>query len=220
MPSHQTSRALRPCLNNPPTASFRLSAALQATLRLTSDNSPPYFDASKAEILVEQGGESRHIRRRVSPSRAERVSTRGRRQCRRAGWGHLGGPTRPGRQAGLVQVSAPTPTLSAGRPLSYQRTNIPKPARRECRVAKVLAPLRPRCSSVIPTARRGSYPPTNLGTTHQGIVGNTHKRPSVIPTTAIGSYPPTPVGSTQVHNGVMKRLVQRLNLAKAPHNPT
>ena len=72
---------------NSPTTPFRLSAALQATLRLTSDNSPPYFDASKAESFVEQGGESRHIRRRVSPSRTERVSTRGRRQCRRAGWG-------------------------------------------------------------------------------------------------------------------------------------
>ena len=42
------------------------------TLRRTSSNSPPYFDASKAESLVKQGGESRHVRRRVSPSRAGR----------------------------------------------------------------------------------------------------------------------------------------------------
>ena len=138
VPSHQTSQTLRPCPNSCPTTPFRLSAVLQATLRPTSDNSPPYFDASKAESPIKQGGESRHIRRRVSPSRAVRVSTRGRRQCRRAGWGHLGGPTRPGRQAGLVQVSAPTPTLSAGRPLPYRRADFPKPACRECQGSRMI----------------------------------------------------------------------------------
>ena len=83
VPSHQTSQTLRPCPNSSPTTPFRLSAVLQATLRRTSDNPPPYFDASKAESLIEQGGESRHVRRRVSPSRAKRVPIRGRRQCRR-----------------------------------------------------------------------------------------------------------------------------------------
>ena len=44
--------------------------------RRTSDNSPPYFDASTAESLIKQGGESRHVGRRVPSSKTERVSTR------------------------------------------------------------------------------------------------------------------------------------------------
>ena len=120
------------------------SAVPQTNLRLTSDNSPPYFDASKAESLIKQGGESRHIRRRVSSNRTERVSTRGRRQCRRAGWGYLGGSTRQCRQAGLVHVSAPTPTLSAGRPLPCRRADFPKPACREYQGGWVIARKRSR----------------------------------------------------------------------------
>ena len=42
------------------------------TLRRTSDNSPPYFESCRAESLIKQGGESRHVRRRASPSRAGR----------------------------------------------------------------------------------------------------------------------------------------------------
>ena len=54
-------------LNNSPTAPFQRSAVHQATLRRTFDNSPPYFDASRAESRVKQGGEFRHIGRRFSP---------------------------------------------------------------------------------------------------------------------------------------------------------
>ena len=54
-------------LNNSPTAPFQRSAVQQTTLRRTPSNSPPYFDASKAESLVKQGGEFRHIERRFSP---------------------------------------------------------------------------------------------------------------------------------------------------------
>ena len=54
-------------LNNSPTAPFQRSAVPQATLRRTFDNSPPYFDASRAESRGKQGGEFRHIGRRFSP---------------------------------------------------------------------------------------------------------------------------------------------------------
>ena len=57
-PSLRTSVLLS---SNPPN-----SAVLQTTLRRTSGNSPPYFDACKAESLGKQVGELIEVRRRVS----------------------------------------------------------------------------------------------------------------------------------------------------------
>ena len=84
---HSSNRA------NSPTVSEQFSARPFPTLRRASNNPPPYFESCRAESLIKQGGESRHVRRRVSSNKAERVSTRGRRQSRRAGWGHIGGLT-------------------------------------------------------------------------------------------------------------------------------
>ena len=115
-PSDHVRTTLRPPLSDSLPHSKQLSALLPITLRLTLTQ----------------------VRRRFSSSKAERVSTRGRRQCRRAGWGHLGGPTRQGRPAGLAHVNVPTPTLSAGRPLPYRRADFPKPACRECQGSRMI----------------------------------------------------------------------------------
>ena len=65
-PSLRTSVLLS---SNPPN-----SAVLQTTLRRTPHNSPPYFDASTAESLSEQGGKSRRAGRRVDRSTAKSLA--------------------------------------------------------------------------------------------------------------------------------------------------
>ena len=69
---------------NSPTVSEQFSDRPFPTLRRTSSNSPPYFDASTAESLVKYGGESYQARRRVASVKAESVAARAQRHYRYA----------------------------------------------------------------------------------------------------------------------------------------
>ena len=111
---------------------------------LSGSNLPITSPSSASRTCRRGARRSRARRGRSASRRPSEPSAREWRRSQRTGWGHLGGPTRPGRQAGWAHVSVPTLTLSAGRPLPCRRADFPKPACRECQGGWVIARRRSR----------------------------------------------------------------------------